>query len=477
MNFNVEEEVVAIGRNGATVAVLCLVQVVDVLGVTVVVAALPAMLADLNAPASAATPLATGYAMFFGGLLMLGSRLGDRYGHRRIVMVGLVAFGAASLMAATAASVSVLVAARCAQGAAAGLSVPAALRLVTAAAPDDDRRRRALAAWSASGAVAGVAGYLVGGLLTDVAGWQTVFWINLPLAAVLLGAVRVVVPKHPREPTVGLDLPGAALLTGAVMAVVLGASLLEQPGRASLGLATLAAAVVLLAGLVAVERRAATPLVPATALRQPSLRIGVGAALVNTATTSSVITLATLYLQQTRGLTPSTAALWLLPCSLGVVAGSALAAPVLRRRGPRAGIVVGLVTVAVGDALLLAMPAAEWLLPFAVAVSGIGLGMSSVGANTLGTAVPGALQGVASGALNTAAQLGTAVGVAGLLLLASVTDGSTLPMAGTPTGWLAASALAAVAAVVVTRAGRTSAQADPVARVDAGSSTNGIRET
>ncbi len=190
------------------VAVLCLVQFVDVLGVTVVVTALPAMLSDLGAPASAAVPLATGYAMFFGGLLMLGARLGDRHGHRGVLLLGLAGFAAASLVAATAVSVPVLVAARCAQGAAAALSVPTALRLLTAAAPEGAPRRRALAAWSATGAAAGIAGYLVGGLLTGALGWRSVFWMNLPLAAALLLAVRARVPGRAGEPTTGLDVTG-----------------------------------------------------------------------------------------------------------------------------------------------------------------------------------------------------------------------------------------------------------------------------
>ncbi len=454
------------------VAVLCLVQFVDVLGVTVVVTALPAMLSGLDTPPSAAAPVATGYAMFFGGLLMLGARLGDRFGHRRVLLLGVAGFGAASLAAATAVTVPALVAARCAQGAAAAASVPTALRLLTAVAPDGDRRRRALAAWSATGAVAGIGGYLVGGVLTDVAGWRAVFWVNLPLAAGLLLAVRARVPSIPGSagrhrsgarrgsaggatgpggPTAGLDVPGAALLTGAVMAVVLGAALLEHPGRAPVGLAAVAGGAALCAGLVAVERRAASPLLPAAAVREPRLRVGVGAALVNTAATSSALTLAALHLQQTRGLGPGTAALWLLPCSVGVVAGSVLAAPLLRRHGPRAAVVAGLATVACGDALLVALPVAAGVIPVGVAVAGVGLGLSSVAANALGTAVPGPLQGTAAGALNTGAQLGTALGVSALLLLAARTEGTGLPLAGTPAGMAGAAALAAGAALLVAR--------------------------
>lgn len=438
-------------RDTARVAVLCLVQFVDVLGVTAVVTALPAMLSDLQAPPSAAAPIATGYAMFFGGLLMLGARLGDRYGHRRVLLLGLAVFAAASLLGATAPAVPAVVAARCLQGAAAAASVPPALRLLTAATPQNDRRRRALGAWSATGAVAGISGYLLGGLLTGLVGWRAVFWVNLPLAAALVLAVRARVPRSSGAPTTTLDVPGAALLTGAVMAVVLGAALLEDPGRAVAGFGALAVGAGLVVGLVAVERWSPAPLLPPAALRERPLRVGVGAAVVNTAATSPVITLATLHLQQTRGLSPAAAAVWLLPCSLGVVVGSTLAAPLLRRHPPRGGIGVGLAVIACGDALLLALPLADALLPLGVAVTGVGLGLSSVAANTLGTAVPEPLEGTAAGALNTGAQLGTAVGVSALLLLVAVTRNADLPLAGPPSGWAAAATLAAAAALLLAR--------------------------
>src|SRR6201995_4509162 len=121
---------------GVAVIALCRVQFVDVLGVTVVVTALPDMLASLHAPGSYASLIATGYAMFFGGLLMLGARLGDRYGHRRTILASLAVFAAGAAVAAAATSVAILTAARCLQGAAAAASVPSALRLLTTVTPE-----------------------------------------------------------------------------------------------------------------------------------------------------------------------------------------------------------------------------------------------------------------------------------------------------------------------------------------------------
>jgi MFS family permease len=433
------------------VPVLCAVQFVDVLGTTLVVAALPAVLADLGAPASAAAPVVTVYAVLFGALLVLGARLGDRHGHLRVLQAGLVLFGAASLAAATAPSVGVLVAARGALGAAAALSVPSALRLLTAAAEGEERRRRALAAWSATGAAAGATGLVLGGVLTDTAGWRSLFWLTVPLSVLLLVAVSRTAPEVPRRAQGSLDLAGAAVLTGAVAAVVTGASLLEGGAHRLPGVLLLVAGTALAAVLPAVERRAADPLLPRAAVRDPGLRAGALASAANTAATSSAVTLAALHLQEAEGLTASAAGLALLPFSLCVVAGAALAARVLRRLPGRATAAAGLAVIAAGDAGLLATGVGVWAVPAAVAVSGLGIGLSSVAATSLGTAVAPALQGTAAGVVNTAAQLGTALGVAGVLLVARATEGSGLPLAGAPLGWLTAAAVALAAAGLLLR--------------------------
>ena len=194
------------------------------------------MLADLHAPASAAAPVVTGYAMLFGGLLTLGARLGDRFGHRRFLLYGLALFAAGSLLAATATSVVLLVIARSTQGAAAAASVPAALRLLSAVASDETARRRAPAAWSAAGAAAGASGFLLGGLVTQVAGWRAVFWLNVPLALLTGAGLRALLPADRGEHRHRLDIAGAVQLTTAVMAAVAGGSLAERPERLIAGL-------------------------------------------------------------------------------------------------------------------------------------------------------------------------------------------------------------------------------------------------
>ncbi len=416
------------------------------LGVTALIAALPSILASLGASPAMAGVLATSYAMTFGGLLMLGARLGDRIGPRRVLIGGLVTFAAASALAGAAPSVALLVAARCAQGAAAAASVPAALRLLPVVVHDQAGRRRALAAWSAAGAAAGATGLLAGGLLTSLVGWRAVFWINLPLAGVLMLAVLRSVPAAPGTDRAPLDWVGALLLTSGMMSLILAASLLEKGPSRFWGALLGAGGCILLAGFARTQRSVRNPLLPRGALGERRLRAGAGTAFVNTATTSSAVTLATLYLQNARHFSPAAAGLMLLPFSLCVVLGAGVAG---RWRGtgePRLTSAIGLGLIATGDAALL-LPGTGVLLPLCAGVSGLGIGLSSVAANTVGTDVRDEHRGAAAGVLNTAAQLGTALGVSAAVLIASMTERTGLPLRGPALSWAIAAALAAGAAL------------------------------
>jgi MFS family permease len=310
-----------------------------------------------------------------------------------------------------------------------------------AATPQAADRRRGLAVWSAVGAAAGVSGYLLGGVLTGLVGWRAIFWINLPLAVIIAAGVLRHAVSGRQENGSPMDLPGALLFTAAVMSLVLAGSQLQMPGHLSIGLLLVAVAVGLTTALVSVERRAPNPLLPFEALRQRALRAGVGTALLNTATTSSVIAIATLQLQRTQRLSPAAAGLLLMPCSICVIAGSSIAARALERLAKKRVIALGLTLIAAGDGLLTAQHS-SWILSLGVGIAGAGLGISSVAANSLGTDVDPALQATAAGALNTAAQLGTTIGVSALLLLTTTKAQIHLPLQGPRLGWAVASAVA-----------------------------------
>lgn len=424
-------------RDMGAVAALCLIQFVDVMGVTVVVTTLPEMLRDVGAAPGDDTIVATGYAMFFGGLLMFGARLGDRLGHRRCILGSLVTFAAGSLLTATAGSALLLTAGRCVQGAAAAVAVPSALRLLTAVARDERQRARAVAAWSAAGAAAGASGFVVGGLVSAAGSWRLIFWGLVAVSALLAAAVVTIVPRQgPAADKPSLNLSGTILLTLTVMLAVVGAS------RRGAGLLMLTAAVVTGILFVAADRRSSAPILPPAVTRLPGLRRGAGGAFFNTATIS-VATLITLYLQTTLGRTPLEVAAALLPLSLAVIPGSAVAARLIVRRPAERVAAAGLAVIAAGIAAPLLDPHRPLLLAVGMAVAGFGLGLSSVATTSLATDVPEGPRATAAGLVNTTAQLGTAIGTAALLLLA---DATTNLLA-----WALAAAAAVAAAAVLAR--------------------------
>jgi MFS family permease len=434
------------------VAALCLIQFIDVLGVTVVVTALPQMLADVDGLAGDGALIATGYALFFGGLLMFGARLGDRTGHRRAILTGIGLFAAGALLAALAPTALVLTVARCVQGAAAAVAVPSALRLLTTVTAEGAARAKAVAAWSAAGAAAGASGFVVGGVVTGTAGWRAIFWGLLAVAALQAAAVLFLVPAdRPGTERTPLNAAGSVLLTAAVMLVVVGATLLGEQRHRTAGAALLAAAVVVGGVFVELDRRSSAPLLPRSLLRSPLLVRGAAGSFVNTATTS-VATLITLYLQGTLGRSPFSAAATLLPLSVAVVAGSAPAARLSVRRARERVTAAGLGLIATGIALPLPAPESAVLVSVAMAVAGFGLGLSSVAATSMGTDVPESVCAAASGLINTSAQVGTAIGTALILLTAASTTGAAGTGTGTPVvAWAAPAGLALVAAVAFAR--------------------------
>jgi MFS family permease len=405
------------------VVVLCLVQFVDVLGVGSAITAIPSILRGVSAPESSAGLVATAYATFFGALLIIGARMGDRYGYRRVLLVGVGVFGLVSVVGATATTLAQILVTRVLQGASAAISVPAALRLLLAVTPDEARRRRAMAGWSAAGGAAGATGLLVGGVLTQLLDWRAVFWINAPVSAVLVAGILWAVPSESAaDRAERLDAAGATLLVVALMSIVAGSSLIETPSRRWVGAGVVAAGLLVGAAFAMQQRLARFPLIPAMALRNANLRTGTAVSFLITASTSSAAVLATFWVQDRLGGSPIRAGLELVPISVGTIAGSGLTGLLARRLLPRRLTAVGLAGIAGGILVLAATAHMSWGVPVGAAIAGVGLGIASVGANTIGTTVPPAVASSATGILNTGAQLGTAVGIAVLVLLSSLTS-------------------------------------------------------
>ncbi len=429
---------------------LSLLQFVDVIGNTVVLTTLPQMLRDVGAPSSASGPVATGYAMTFGGLLMFAARVGDRVGHRRAVLISLAIFAFGAAIAGAAPSVVVLTAGRAVQGAGAALAVPSALSILTATNTDPRRRSRALAGWSAAGAAGGAAGFVVGGIVGGLATWRWIFAGMIVVAAILTWMImRSVPPDTGRRTGLALNAGGSLLLTGSAMAVVVATTLLPSARSRPVGLAFVAVTVILAVSLRAADARSSAPLLPVEVIRQPLLRRGVLGSLINTGTTSSAITVLTLYLQDTLQHSPIVTAGLLLPFSLAVIVGSAAAPPTIGGVGRDGAVAAGHALIAAGLVLLIIVPDRYVGVAISMALAGAGIGMASVPATSLGTDVPHAFRATASGLLNTGTQLGTAVGTALLLLITAATTG--MPAAGTAAprpAWAVAAGLALLGTII-----------------------------
>jgi EmrB/QacA subfamily drug resistance transporter len=419
-------------RRWLSLSLLCVAQFVDVLGVTIVVVALPSIRDDVGLSNGGLQWVVSAYALFFGGFLIVSGRAADLYGRRRLFASGLALFGLASLCCGLSTSAISLIAARAVQGLGSALVVPAALSMLTTIFVEPAERSRALAVWTAAAAGGGAAGFVVGGVITSGLGWEWVFLVNVPVAAAALVVTpRVLAESRGESSARHLDLTGALAVTGGLVALILALTRVDRAGISDLGtLSALAASVLLLAGFVVAEGRAAEPLVSAAVLRARGLLAANATAFALTAVTSSAAVLGTVYGQRVLDLDPATMGLALLPFSLAVIAGSALSPWFGRRLGARGVMTMGLVLVAVAMLLGSRIDADGGLgfLLGSLSLSGVGLGAAAVASTGLGTgAVAADRQGIASGLLNTSTQLGTAVGVA---LFTSVAAARTHALAG-----------------------------------------------
>ena len=413
-------------RRWPALGLLCVAQFVVVLDATIVAIALPEIQSDLGFSQAGLQWVISAYTLVFGGFLLLAGRAADVWGRRRLFMVGLAVFTVASLACGLASSPLTLVLGRIAQGLGAAIVAPSALSSLTAAFPEGEGRGRALGVWTAAAAGGGATGWLLGGLLTGSLGWEWVFFVNLPVgvAGVALAPVLISESRDETAPP-RLDVAGAVSVTAGLTLLVYGITRVEEAGlTAPVTLVSLASSVVLLVLFVAVEGWVRHPLVPLGVFRS---RVLVGAnlvALVLTASTTPPMLLCTLYVQQVLGFPPAQAGLVFPPFNLAVIGGSLFGPRLVARLGPRTTMVCGLIAIAAGSTCLLGISPRGggyllYLIP-AFVLMGAGLGCASVASTASGTsAADGGLQGLASGLLNSAAQIGTVLGLAILIPLSA----------------------------------------------------------
>jgi EmrB/QacA subfamily drug resistance transporter len=404
---------------------LCVAQFVDVLDINAVIVALPTIGRELGFSHGDLQWVVTSYVLLFGGFLLFAGRLADLFGRRKMFSVGLALFAVSSLLCGYAWSPLVLVVFRAVQGLGAAIVAPAALSIISTTFPEGRERNFAMGLWTAVAAGGGAAGLVLGGLITDVLGWEWIFFVNVPLGAAGVALSFVLLEADRGERTTRrLDLPGAVTVTAGLVLLVYGLTRAEESGFGSpLTLATLVLALGLLAAFLFVEHSVADPLIPLRVFRVRDLSGSALVAFANTATTSPVGIIAAIYLQEILAYSPTQAGLLGLPFSLSVVAGSFLGSRLTGTLGARHTMALGLVGIC-GATLLITGISAEGGLPYVVAnaaLSGLALGCSAVASTTRGTsAATEEERGLASGLLNSSAQVGTALGLAVFFAVAVV---------------------------------------------------------
>ena len=427
------------GRRWLALYILCLGVLMIVLDTTIVNVALPSIREGLGFSESSLAWVVNAYVLTFGGLLLLGGRLGDLYGHRRLFLAGLTVFVLASLACGVAQSQSMLIVARAVQGAGGAVVSAVALSLIMMMFTQPAERATAMGVYGFVCAAGGSVGVLVGGFLTDVLNWRWTFLVNLPvgiavfvLCAMLLpevadGAEQT--PAHSRH----LDVGGAATITAAMMLAVYAIVNGNEAGWTSLHtMGLLVVAVAAFAAFIAIERRVAAPLVPLGLFRLRSIRAANMVGVLWAAAMFAWFFLCALYLQLVLGYSPLQVGMAFLPANLIMAAFSlGLSAKIVLRFGLRMPVVTGMLLVAGGLALFARVPLeggfAVDVLPAMILLGlGAGTALNPVLLAAMGEVDPGDA-GLASGVVNTSFMMGGALGLA---VLASLASSRTLDLLG-----------------------------------------------
>ncbi len=413
------------GPAGMVLALVCACQFMVILDAAIINVALPSVQRELGYTESGVAWVVNGYLLTFGGLMLLGGRAADVFGHRRILIAGLFVFSASSLVDGLATAPGVLVAARVAQGVGAALMAPATLAVINTYFTGERERARAFGAWSAAGGVGGMCGALVGGVLTTGLSWRWVFLINVPIGAVLITVA--VTSLRGARPTrrESLDLPGAVTGTAGLAALVYGVMQSADHGWTSMQVTgPVAASLIMLAVFVAVEARCARqPMLPMRLLRIRSVALGNLMLLQCGAIAIAMWYFTALFLQNALGYTALGAGLGQTPAALVFLAMARAATVWLPRTGVRPILLTGSIGLVSGFAWLSrADPGSVYLTevvgPMVLIAAGIGLTFPTLMAAATAD-VPAGAVGTIGGVANTATQVGGSMGLAVLATIAA----------------------------------------------------------
>ena len=404
-------------RRWQALAVVCVAFFMTVLDVSIVNVALPSIKTSLHVGESSLQWVLIAYTITFGGLLLLGGRAADLLGRRRMFMIGMVLFAAASLACGLAGSIGVLVAARAVQGIGAAIISPATLSIITTTFEEGSERNKALGIWGAMGGSGAAAGVLFGGILTKYAGWEWVFFVNVPVAVLVLAVTRTVVRESRITGMRGFDIGGATTITSSLALLVYAISKAPDAGWASgrtIGL--LIASAVLLLAFVVIETRQSAPMVPFRIFRTRTVTGANVAGFLLGAVVFSNFFLLTLYVQQVLHYSALKTGLTFLATAGTVIPVAGLSQALVTRLGPRPVMAFGLALITGGMIWYSQIPVhasfASDLLPGYLMV-GVGMAFSFIPMSIAALAgVQSHEAGLASGLINTSQQIGGALGVA-----------------------------------------------------------------
>ncbi|MGI5346715.1 MFS transporter [Streptomyces sp. CA-250714] len=439
---------------GWTLALLAFAQLIISIDYNIVYVALPEIGAALGFSIGSLQWVVSGYAVTFGGFLLLGGRASDLFGPRRVFILGLSLYAVSSLVGGLAENPWVLIAARAAQGIGGAFLFPATLTLVGTSFAEGRERNRAFAVWGTAGGSGMILGSLLGGVLTDAFGWAAVFYVNVPLAALAALLAFPLLARDTVRHDAGRRFDAAGALTATAGTTLVVFALVQGPesGWTATPVAPAAAAgIALLTAFAVIEKRGADPLTPPRLLRRRDLSTAMAVTFLFMATLGNLLYFLTVYFQTVHGYNALRTGLAFLVPMLAIAAGSQAAGRLATRYGLRATITAALAVAAAGTALT-AMPMAAdasyaALVPGLV-VLGLGQGAGySLVFGAAGTGVAEHEQGIAAGLASTTQQIGGAVGLAVLVAVAGPTGSVT----GLRAAMFAAAAGAAAMALVALR--------------------------
>jgi EmrB/QacA subfamily drug resistance transporter len=426
----------------AILAVVAVAQFMVILDASIVNVALPTIKRNLGFSEQNLTWVLNAYTLIFGGFLLLGGRLADRLGRRRLFMAGIALFSGASLVCGLSQSEGELLVARGFQGLGGAMVSPAALSIILTTFAEGQARNRALAVWGAIAGAGGAVGLLLGGVLVQALSWRWVFFVNVPIGAVVLVLAPRIVPESRSKAAAnsGYDFEGAVAITLGTLALVFTLIKAQSWGWTSgRTIAGFVASAVLIAAFLVIERRDKDPLVPLRIFANRSLSAANATLLLLAAALFAMFFFLTLYLQQVLGFSALKTGVAYLPLSLTTIVVSALASRLVDRFTPKPVLVAGLLISTGGFVILTGVSGhgdyGSHVLP-AMFILGVGLGLAFVAVTIAGTSgVAPEDSGLASGLLNTTQQVGSSLGLAILSTVSAtrVTNalhgGATMPIA------------------------------------------------